>query len=81
LNTIIDLNDLNNLNDFNNLNDLNNPSFAHIVTIVMDTTDTKPCFSKLKVVYIPRDREHMNETLYQSTVQLGEDIFLSSGNK
>ena len=51
---------------------------GHIVTIVMDTTDTKPCFSKLKVVNIPRDREYMNEKLYQSIVQLGEDIFLSS---
>ena len=51
---------------------------GYIVPIVMDTTDTKPCFSKLKVVNIPRDREDMNETLYQSTVQLGEDIFLSS---
>jgi hypothetical protein len=50
---------------------------GHIVTIVMDTTDTKPCFSKLKVVNIPRDREYMNEKLYQSTVQLGENIFLS----
>ena len=50
----------------------------YIIPIVMDTTDTKPCFSKLKVVNISRDREDMNEKLYQSTVQIGEDIFLSS---
>lgn len=50
----------------------------YIVPIVMDTTDTKPCFAKLKVVNIPRDRKDMNETLYQSTIQLGEYIFLSS---
>ena len=51
---------------------------GYIIPLVMDTTDTKPCFSKLKVVNIPRDREDMNETLHPSTVELGEDIFFSS---